>query len=453
MKRLSILIAIITLSVPLATSAHRLDEYLEAAIFSIGENKIEVTMRLVPGVAVSSTVIAIIDANADGILSEPEQIAYAHRVLDDVSLTVDGKRLTLDLNSADFPSIDEIKQGTGEIHLDFSAALPPYPLNANRRLIFENHHQRALAVYLVNTLVPADKNIQITAQSRDETQSTYQLDFAQTPTTAAQQRASPPTFSGFAAAFRLGMHHIAEGTDHLLFLLVLLLPAPLLASTAVRGRHPRSCAWTRRATIRVGLLHILGIVTAFTIGHSLTLALSVFGLAQLPSRVFEVLIAVSILVSGIHAVHPLFPGREAAIAAFFGLIHGLAFASVLNSLGFGGWFRVVNLLGFNLGIETMQLAVVAAVLPSLLLLSRTRAYSPFRTAGALVATIASLSWVAERLFDIRTPIAYAVESAAHHFPQLAVALLIVGLACWFTRKPITDPAKARPDESCLTLNM
>src|ERR1700759_1389586 len=136
MKRLSILIAIITLSVPLATSAHRLDEYLEAAIFSIGENKIEVTMRLVPGVAVSSTVIAIIEAHADGILSEPEQIAYAHRVLDDVSLTVDGKRLTLDLNSADFPSIDEIKQGTGEIHLDFSAALPPYPLNANRRLIF-----------------------------------------------------------------------------------------------------------------------------------------------------------------------------------------------------------------------------------------------------------------------------------------------------------------------------
>src|SRR6201999_1656522 len=101
----------------------------------------------------------------------------------------------------------------------------------------------------------------------------------------------------------------------------LLLPAPLVA---LAGR------WRGRATMRRSLVHILGIVTAFTLGHSLTLALSGFGLVRLPSRPVEVLIAISILVSAIHAMRPLFPGREALIAASFGLVHGLAFASALN---------------------------------------------------------------------------------------------------------------------------
>jgi len=77
-----------------------------------------------------------------------------------------------------------------------------------------------------------------------------------------------------------------------------------------------------------------------------------------------VLIAVSILVSAVHALRPLFPGREARIAAFFGLIHGLAFASTLGELGLGRWERLAGILAFNLGIETMQLVVVAATLPS-----------------------------------------------------------------------------------------
>jgi len=122
------------------------------------------------------------------------------------------------------------------------------------------------------------------------------------------------------------------------------------------------------------LVQILRIVTAFTLGHSLTLVLSAFGLLRLPSRPVEVLIAVSILVSAIHAIRPIFPRREAAIAAFFGLIHGLAFASALSDLGFGQWYRFVSILSFNLGIEAMQHAVVVATLPSLLLLSRTSAY-------------------------------------------------------------------------------
>jgi len=91
---------------------------------------------------------------------------------------------------------------------------------------------------------------------------------------------------------------------------------------------------------------------------------------------------VSILVSAVHAIRPLFPGRETIIAASFGLIHGLAFASALNELGLRGFYRLISVLGFNLGIEAMQLAVVTITFPALLLLSRTRFNSPFRIAGA-----------------------------------------------------------------------
>ena len=143
------------------------------------------------------------------------------------------------------------------------------------------------------------------------------------------------------------MRHIAEGTDHLLFLLVLLLPAPLLLT---KGRR-----WGGFGGVGYSLRRLLLIVTAFTLGHSFTLLLGALGWVRLPSQPVEVLIAVSILVSAGHAVRPLFPGREAWVAAGFGLVHGLAFASTLANLHLEAGPMALSILGFNLGIELMQL--------------------------------------------------------------------------------------------------
>ena len=144
------------------------------------------------------------------------------------------------------------------------------------------------------------------------------------------------------------------------------------------------------------------------------------------------LIAVSILVSAIHALRPLFPGREAGLAAFFGLIHGLAFAATLSGLGLGRWERVDGILAFNLGIETMQLIVVASILPSLILLSRTRAYGFLRIGGAVFAGAASVGWIVERLFGLHTPVDAVVNDLAHHAGWIAGALFVVSLVCWRT---------------------
>lgn len=103
----------------------------------------------------------------------------------------------------------------------------------------------------------------------------------------------------------------------------------------------------------------------------------------------EVLIAVSILVSAVQAVHPLFSGREHLMAAGFGLVHGLAFATVLAGMGFDSGALAMSILGFNLGIEAMQAAVVLLVLPWLLLWSRAPGFTVLRIGGAAVGGAAA----------------------------------------------------------------
>lgn len=158
-------------------SAHRLDEYLQATTISVEKHRVQTQLRLTPGVAVFSIVLANIDTDANGVISEAEQQAYAESVLGDLSLTIDGDRLQLRLVSSKFARIEEIKEGRGEIQLEFNADVPGG--GPNRSLIFENQHESRIAAYLVNCLVPRDPDIRVTAQSRNYEQSFYRLDYAQ----------------------------------------------------------------------------------------------------------------------------------------------------------------------------------------------------------------------------------------------------------------------------------
>lgn len=223
---------------------------------------------------------------------------------------------------------------------------------------------------------------------------------------------------GFAAVFRMGARHIAEGTDHLLFLLALLLPAPLLATG---GR------WGGYAGGREAFRRILKVVTAFTVGHSLTLVLGALGLVHVPQAPIEALIALSIFVSAIHASTPIFRGREMLIAGGFGLVHGLSFAAVLGGFGFDPLTLVSSILGFNLGIEAFQLLVIAVTMPWLVLLARTRVYPAFQAIGATLTGIAAAAWFFERALGWPNPIGPWVERAAGHGAWLAVVLAVSSL--------------------------
>ncbi|ACY18762.1 HupE/UreJ family protein [Haliangium ochraceum] len=105
------------------------------------------------------------------------------------------------------------------------------------------------------------------------------------------------------------------------------LPAPFIAR---RGR------WRQTRSLAATSWQILGVVTAFTLGHSLTLVAGALGGLALPNQPVEVIIAASIPASSVHAAVPVCPRREAWVAAGFGLLHGVAFSEVLAELGLGG---------------------------------------------------------------------------------------------------------------------
>ena len=232
-------------------------------------------------------------------------------------------------------------------------------------------------------------------------------------TSLSIDRSSGTWWRGFRAVFTLGARHIAEGTDHMLFLLVLLLPAPLLVR---RGR------WSGSGSMKQSAVGVIKIVTAFTLGHSITLIAGALGAIHVPGRPVEILIAASILVSAIHAMRPLFAGREPLVAGGFGLVHGLAFATVLADFGYDAWTLGISILGFNLGIEAMQILVVTLTTPWLALLSRSPLYSVVRIGGAVVAAVAACGWIAERAMGIANPVAPVIEYATAR-PIAGVVLL------------------------------
>jgi hypothetical protein len=172
--------------------AHRLDEYLQATTISLTHAGVQATMRMIPGVAVFPSVLANIDVDANGVISQTEQRAYAEQVHRDVTLTLNGERVRLQLNSWTFPSIETLKEGLGEIQLEFAADVPR--TGAGFKLAFENRHRGDIGTYLVNSLLPRDEAIRITAQNRSYDQSSYELDYvrADTPSSAVLSGWSAP---------------------------------------------------------------------------------------------------------------------------------------------------------------------------------------------------------------------------------------------------------------------
>ena len=233
---------------------------------------------------------------------------------------------------------------------------------------------------------------------------------------------------GFTSMVTLGTRHIAEGTDHLLFLLTLLLPALLL----VAGK-----GWGKAGGVRYSLVRILKIVTAFTIGHSITLLIGASGWLHFPGQPIEVLIAISIFVSAVHALKPIFPGKEMYIAAGFGLIHGMAFAATLVNLNLDTGRMALSILGFNIGIELMQLFVIGVTIPWLIILSRTAAYSIVRITGAVFAGIAALAWIAERLLHKANFVTLLISTVANYALWMVLLLAIIAvLSILIKRKSI-----------------
>ncbi|MBL0887259.1 HupE/UreJ family protein [Myceligenerans indicum] len=233
----------------------------------------------------------------------------------------------------------------------------------------------------------------------------------------------------------LGFHHVLEGADHLLFLVTLLLVAPMVA--VARRWRPREAA---AGTVR----DLLAVVTAFTAGHTITLVAAALGWVSFPAGPVEVLVAVSIGIAGIHAIRPLTRRGEVLIAGGFGLVHGLAFAGILTDLGLSGPTSVLSLLAFNVGVELSQLTVVALVFPSLWILARSSWAAPVRRGGAAVALVMATVWVLDRLGVLTDPLAGVEDAVIADAWMVALGLFVLAGAAWARdRRRIRGDAPAR----------
>jgi hypothetical protein len=192
---------------------------------------------------------------------------------------------------------------------------------------------------------------------------------------ARETRVTLGAGGGGAASFvRLGVEHILTGWDHLLFLVVLLL----------RGG---------------GWLSLAKIITAFTLAHSVTLALAVLDVVTLPDRLVEAVIALSIAAV---AAENLFlspvVARRWIVSFAFGLVHGFGFSSALRELGLPTQGLVLALLGFNGGVELGQALVVALALPALALLRRSPWEPRMVWSSSLAILLVGIALFVERAF-------------------------------------------------------
>jgi hydrogenase/urease accessory protein HupE len=181
----------------------------------------------------------------------------------------------------------------------------------------------------------------------------------------------------FKAFTATGIHHIAIGPDHILFIVGLLL-------------------------LGGSILRLLGIVSAFTVGHSITLSLAALNVVAPPARLVEPAIALSIVYVGADNLLASRGARDvrAWIALFFGLVHGFGFASVLREIGLPPRALGISLFSFNLGVEIGQ-AILVVVVASLLAVVRARSPKRARqlvTVASVLVVLAGSYWFVQRVW-------------------------------------------------------
>jgi HupE / UreJ protein len=226
---------------------------------------------------------------------------------------------------------------------------------------------------------------------------------------------APSAWETFQQYVVEGAFHIWIGYDHILFLLSLLLPAVLIFSKnktvrpepvegsiqTTQQAQPKRTLIQPAPSFMAALKEVLKVVTAFTLAHSITLSLAALGVVSLPSRWIESAIAASIIVAAVQNIRGVVDSKRWVMAFGFGLIHGFGFASVLADLGLPQNALITALVGFNVGIEGGQLAIVAVFMPLAFWLRSTKFYQiqVFKWGSVLIALLA-LYWFVQRAFDL-----------------------------------------------------
>ncbi len=236
---------------------------------------------------------------------------------------------------------------------------------------------------------------------------------------AAAVDAGADAASGALGFLREGVRHILTGYDHVLFLLCLLLPSVMrrasepvppdrsgtgargLRERARRGRKQADAGWRPVDRLSQAVWPVIGIVSAFTVAHSITLGLAALKVVSVPPALIEPAIAVTIILAALDNVWPILPVRRVVVTFFFGLIHGFGFAGVLSELKLPTSEFIRALFEFNVGLELGQLMIVVGATALLFVLRQWPRYRPLVIrGGSFAAIVVGLLWLIERTANV-----------------------------------------------------
>ena len=170
--RLMAATALLALSLVGGASAHRLDEYLQATLIGVMRGGTDVEIHLTPGVAMLPVLMAVIDKDRDGWISQEEERTYVGLVEREVELQLDGVRAPLSLIESNFPTVEAMREGLGTIVIKLHTA------RNGHQLRFENRHLPQVSAYLVNCLAAPSDGLLVGRQERDEAQSSIKFEYS-----------------------------------------------------------------------------------------------------------------------------------------------------------------------------------------------------------------------------------------------------------------------------------
>lgn len=350
--------------------------------------------------------LALIDER----LAELQTYADEHLTIS----TVDGNELTVSFNGRRLLSTDKFDQDNNYLWLTFE--LSGFDAPAPREFVitfdpfFDEIDGRDGLIVIENDVEGGIYN----------NEADFLVAFDSDSRTQDVNLGDASSLKNLTASIELGVDHIKTGPDHVLFVLVLLIPSVLV----FRER------WHPTAGFLSSLWRVLKIATMFTIAHSITFSLAGLEILPLPpSKFVEAIIAISIALAAIHSVRPIFPNKEWLIAFAFGLFHGMGFATLVEGLDVSRSTQLVSLLGRNIGIEIGQVGVIVACFPALYFLRRTRFYLPFLKVSAAVMSFIAIGWMIERLAEVELGINDIVDPLVV-LPRAAIILVVLTAAAY-----------------------
>jgi hypothetical protein len=315
-------------------------------------------------------VVVALDADRDRAITWGELHAALPAIADAVghSLRVSADGRSCALRARDLQVDDRVEGRFAWIELAGECPVAPEQLGLDYHLLFD--------------VDPTHRGILVLSSGGTTHSAVFAPDHASVSIALDESSA----WQQFADYLREGIHHIWIGADHILFLISLLLPCVLVPDEAVR-----------RGRLRPVMAGVLGVVTAFTLAHSLTLGLAAFGVLRLPTSLTESAIALSVLFAATNNLVPMVTRGRWRMAFGFGLVHGFGFASVLGELGLPASARLLALVAFNLGVEVGQLSIVVVALPLAYALRDTAFYRrAVLGGGSLAVGFVAVCWFAQR---------------------------------------------------------